>query len=102
MPAAAIPAAEFIGIDEAVFLTGGSQAASGFCATLMSFVSVGREVEDLMTTVGCAAEGRFVGWLDVVLTTLSRACAEVNPGKHTVATKALADRKSIFLKTVKL
>jgi hypothetical protein len=46
--------------------------------------------------------GKFVGWLEADLMTLSRPCAEAEPENGTAANKAHTKRKKIFLKTIKL
>jgi len=101
-PAAAIAAALLLAIEEPVFLTvGGSYAAAG-PTTLRSFVSTGREAFGFTTCVGAVAGGRFVGWLEVGLATLSRPCADADPEKTTAANKAHTERQTILLEKFKL
>jgi len=65
-------------------------------------VSVGREEDvDLMISTGWAADGMFVGWLEVVLTTLSRPWADADCVKQTAANKTHTKRATIFLKSIK-
>ena len=93
-----------MGIDEPVFLTSGSYAAS-FLITLISEVSVGREVGIACTfdgSVWVAADGRFVGLLELVLMTLSRSCDIAEPVKNTAANVKHTERQTIFLKNIKL
>jgi hypothetical protein len=54
------------------------------------------------TTCVIAVEGRFVGWLEVVLTTLWRPCAFAEPEKPTAAKKAHTMRQTILLVKFKL
>ncbi len=91
-------------MDDAVFLTTGSHAALGGWATLISFVSTGRDVDCFVTVVGWGdeAEGRFVGWLELVLTMRSRVCERAVVWLQTIANDAQAERSKIFFKTFKL
>ena len=67
-------------------------------------VSVGREVDCFVTVVGCGvdADGRFVGWLEMVFTIRSRVCDDAVVGLQTIASNAQIDRKKILFKTFKL
>jgi hypothetical protein len=88
-----------------VFLTSGA----GGVATI-SFVSVGRlegalmgleEVKGLVLSVlGCVA-GALIGWLDTVLTTLSRSCARVAVAANNRENERQTDRYEIFFKKFK-
>jgi hypothetical protein len=53
-------------------------------------------------SVATAVGGIFVGWLDVVLTTLSRVCAEAEPEKQTAENTAHTTRPTILLEKFKL
>lgn len=74
----------------------------------MLFVSVGREVEvgfivavgftvSVTTTLG----GRFVGWLDVGLTTLSRLWADAEPDNNPTENNAHTARQTILFEKFK-
>jgi hypothetical protein len=94
-----------VAIDEPVFLTSGSYAAS-FLTTEISFVSEGREVGIAWVfACGCdwvAAGGRFVGLLELVLTTLSRSCDIAALVKDTAANVRHTERRTNFVENIKL
>ena len=90
------PDAAFTALDVAVFLTNGGAG----CVTTISFVSTGRDEIVFSTFTG--AGGRFVGWLEVVFTTLSRLCAIAEPVKHTAANKMHTETKSTFSNNFKI
>lgn len=69
----------------------------------MLFASVGREadvgfIESVTTTMG----GRFVGWLEVGFTTLSRFCADAAPESNPAENNAHTARQTILLENIKL
>ena len=72
---------------------GGSKAASRL--TTNSYVNVGLDVEsERVLSTGCAVGGRFVGWLDVGLTTLSLVCPKAVSVNITVIALRQTERMS--------
>ena len=98
LPDAAIADGALTGLAEAVFFTSGSDAGADFTTTI-SFVRMGRD--ELLFSTWTGAGGKFVGWLAVVLTTLSRLCAAAEPVKHTAANTMHAETKRNFSKNFK-
>jgi hypothetical protein len=95
-------AARLPGLDEAVFLTREASAAEA-SIILISLVSTGREDERLWTLLsGCAGGGRLIGWLELVLTTLSRVCAAIEPVKLAAAKRMHTENKTNFSDNFKL
>lgn len=67
---------------------------------MIGLVRVGREEVVLWTGGAEGSDGRFVGWLDVDLTTRARSCAAAGAVEMPAVTAAHTESKNNFLKFI--